>query len=172
VNHSQVSGLEEYHGRAININPDESRLPFHGSFLIQEMRVRGRWPFRADRPISLPIDWQKWVSAVDDDDDDHNNEQHGNPDPAERGGNDVPDSGFNHRRLNEDTSISASAATRQEPQTFTPTNPFANPAELHAMKHSFSQQPNWKAAVVEGETWEGTAEDNIAKWQGLVGGSS
>jgi hypothetical protein len=39
------------------------------------------------------------------------------------------------------------------------------------MKRSFSQQPNWKAAVVEGETWEGTAEDNIEKWVKLVGGS-
>jgi hypothetical protein len=58
INHSQDPALEEYHGRAINLHPGCPRLPFHGSFLIQEMRVRGRWPFRADRPISLPINWQ------------------------------------------------------------------------------------------------------------------
>jgi hypothetical protein len=36
------------------------------------------------------------------------------------------------------------------------------------MKYS-TQQPNWKAAIVEGESWEGTAEENTAKRQDLVG---
>jgi hypothetical protein len=63
VNYSQHPSLEQHHGRAINLNVGDPRLPFHGSFLIQEMRVRARWPFRADRPISLPIDWQGWISA-------------------------------------------------------------------------------------------------------------
>jgi hypothetical protein len=180
VNHSQTPELEEYHGRAINLNADDSHLPFHGSFLIQEMRVRGRWPFRPDRPISLPIKWQRWIHyPADDDDDDHNNnEQHRSPDPAkEVATRDIPSAVMRmpplltaHQPLNEDTSFSANAATRQEP-TFTPTNLFANPAKLRAMKSSFSQQPNWKAAVVEGETWEGTAEDNVEKWRTLVGSS-
>lgn len=52
---------------------------------------------------------------------------------------------------------------------FTPTNPFANPAELQSLKDSFSRQPNWKASVLEGETWEGTAEENVKKWQRLMG---
>lgn len=197
MNHSQTQDLEKYHGRAINLNADDSRVAFHGSFLIQEMRVRGRWPFRADRLISLPIQWQRWIHALaptgataaddddgDDDSNNNNNEQHGSLDPA---GEDaahnilpsavmqmpplIPDSGFNHQ--NEDTSFPVNATTRQQPQTFTPTNLFANPAKLQAIKHSFSQEPNWKATVVEGETWEGTAEDNIEKWRGLgLGGGS
>ena len=196
VNHSQDPGAEQYHGHSINLNAGDPRLPFHGAFLIQEMRVRGRWPFRTDRPITVPINWQGHFPAPDDDDDgdgdghdDHNNNNNnnkhpGNPDPER--GNDAAnhdilpstvmrtpplptlDSGLN-RDLNEDNSFSVNAATRRQPQTFTPTNLFANPAELRAMKHSFSQQPNWKAAVVEGETWEGSAEENIAKWGRLVG---
>jgi len=183
VNHSQIPELEEYHGHAINLNADDSRLSFHGSFLIQEMRVRGRWPFRDDRPISLPIEWQRWIPAPADPAaaaDDDKNEQHGSPDPAkEVATRDIlpsavvqmppPDSGFSHQPLNEDTSFSANPATPQQSRTVTPTNLFANPEKLSAMKRSFSQQPNWKAAVVEGETWEGTAEDNVEKWQGLVG---
>jgi hypothetical protein len=50
-------------------------------------------------------------------------------------------------------------------------NPFANPAQLAALKESFHQQPNWKAAVVEAETWEGSAEENILKWKKLAGPS-
>jgi len=184
VNHSQHPASEQYHGHAINLNAGDPCLPFHGAFLIQEMRVRGRWPFRTDRPISVPIDWQGCLPAADDDDDHHNNNKRpGNPDPE---GNDAAnretppsavmrmpplptlDSGLN-THLIEDTLFSVNAATRRQPQTFTPTNLFANPAELRAMKHSFSQQPNWKAAVVEGETWEGSAEENIAKWGRLVG---
>jgi hypothetical protein len=47
------------------------------------------------------------------------------------------------------------------------TNPFANVVELEALKRDFAQQPNWKASLVEGESWEGTTEENIAKWQKL-----
>jgi hypothetical protein len=35
------------------------RVPFPGSFLFHEMRVRRRWPFRTDRSILLPI--QAWI---------------------------------------------------------------------------------------------------------------
>ena len=48
---------------------------------------------------------------------------------------------------------------------FIPTNPFANPSALQVLKEFFA---NWKAAVVEGETWEGTsADENAAKWRKL-----
>jgi hypothetical protein len=48
-------------------------------------------------------------------------------------------------------------------------NPFANRIELEALRRSFAEEPNWKAAVVEGETWEGTTEENVEKWRELVG---
>ncbi len=32
---------------------------------------------------------------------------------------------------------------------------------------SFAEQPNWKAAVREGTTWEGNADENAAKWRKL-----
>jgi hypothetical protein len=52
-------------------------------------------------------------------------------------------------------------------KVFIPTNPFANPTELQALKESFAEQPNWKAAVMEGTTWEGSADENAAKWRKL-----
>jgi hypothetical protein len=52
-------------------------------------------------------------------------------------------------------------------KTFTPSNPFANPAALQTLKASFSKQPNWRAAVMEGTAWEGNADENAAKWRKL-----
>ena len=65
MNHSQIPELEEYHGRAcaIDLNADNLHLPFYSSFLI-EMQVCGWWPFHTDRPILLPVEWQRWISAA------------------------------------------------------------------------------------------------------------
>ena len=78
----------------------------------------------------------------DNDNDDHNNnEKHGSPDPVEAVAtrNILPRmplllAPYSGQRLNEGTSFSSNAATRQQPRTFTPTNPFANPEKLYAMK--------------------------------------
>jgi hypothetical protein len=51
----------------------------------------------------------------------------------------------------------------------TMTNLFADADALEALKRSFAEQPNWKAAVVEGGSWGGTAAENIARYQELVG---
>jgi len=53
-------------------------------------------------------------------------------------------------------------------KTLTFTNPFANPAELESLKRSFAQQPNWKAAQLESVSWEGTTDENIRKYRGLM----
>ena len=41
INHSQVAGMEQWHGRAINLQEEDDRLPFHGAFLVHEARVGG-----------------------------------------------------------------------------------------------------------------------------------
>ena len=158
INQSQSKKLEPYHGRAINLCPGD-HLPFHGAFLVHEMRVRGYWPFREDRPISLPIPWPNW-DPRDGDDDDYSDDD----------SDDDHDHNKNPDKANYDHPASSHITTpfRQQPKTFTPTNPFSNPTELQAMKDSFAKQPNWKSAVIEGETWEGTAEENVNKWRGLM----
>ena len=115
---------------------------------------RGRWPFCADRPISL----QGGIPAGDgdgnDNGDDQNNDnrRRGKADPADRGDNDatirvtLPSAvmRISGGYPNVDTSFSVNAATRQQLQTviFTSTNPFTNLVELRGLKASFSQQPN------------------------------
>lgn len=102
------------------------------------MRVRGYWPLRADRAVPLPIAWADWI---DDDD----------------GGN-------SGRRLRSRGPVLGSSASGK---VFIPTNPFTDPTALQALKESFAEQPNWKAAVMEGTTWEGSADENAAKWRKL-----
>jgi hypothetical protein len=48
-------------------------------------------------------------------------------------------------------------------------NPFQDPGMLESMRQQWQQLPNWKAAQVEGLTWEGTAEENAKKYVDLVG---
>jgi hypothetical protein len=157
INQSQSKKLEPYHGRAINLCPGD-HLPFHGAFLVHEMRVHSYWPFREDRLISLPISWPNWDFHDGGDDDDYSDDD----------SDDDHHHNKNANKTNYDHPVS-SRTTRQQPKTFTPTNPFSNPTELQAMKDSFAKQPNWKSAVIEGETWEGTAEENRNKWRGLMG---
>ena len=51
-------------------------------------------------------------------------------------------------------------------------NPFQDPELLESMRRQWQQLPNWKFAIVEGLTWEGTAEENARKYADLVGVST
>jgi hypothetical protein len=136
--------MEEFHGRAVRLYPDNPRTPFHGAFVDQEMRTRGRYPYQpafADRPIELPIPWQTWIT-------------------------DAP--GGHDGEATADTGPAGDIHEGQKPTTITFTNPMTNPSELEAVIRSARQQPNWKAAVIEGESWEDTAEENIAKYRRVM----
>ena len=165
-----MEGLEAYHGKAINLDASGNRLPFHGAFLFHEMRVRGYWPLREDQAIPLPIQWVDWLTI---DDDNNNDGDHGGRGGQSRGGRGRGKRGGHGRGSNNETSsrllrshgpVPGSSASGK---VFTPSNPFTNPALLKALKKSFVEQPNWKAAVIEGTTWEGNADENAAKWRKL-----
>ena len=83
--------LEQYHGRAVRLFPDNPLVPFHGAFLDHEMRVRGRWsylPDFVDRAISLPIQLQDWIvdASIED-----------GPDSGDSGNNGVGRDGNDHK---------------------------------------------------------------------------
>lgn len=61
INRSKSEDLERYHGRAINLHADDNHVPFHGAFLLHEMRVRGFSPMYRDRAVPLPILWADWI---------------------------------------------------------------------------------------------------------------
>jgi hypothetical protein len=145
-------------------------LPFHGAFLFHEMRVRGFWPLRGDRAIDLPIERVDWLVEGDGDDNDGDNDD-GDNDDGDDGEDDDGGDGNNgdggrggrggRGRGGNGHNQSLSG------KVFIPTNPFTNPVSLKALKKSFAKQPNWKAAIKEGTTWEGNADENAAKWRKL-----
>ncbi|KAK2461027.1 hypothetical protein APHAL10511_006968 [Amanita phalloides] len=188
INHSRVESLEVYHGRAINLHEGDDRLPFHGAFLFHEMRVRGYWPLREDRAVPLPIAWVDWIEDDDGDNGDGGrrgrgrgrghgrgrSRGHGRGRGRGRGHGRGGGNNHNHgpsmnetgsgRLLRSHGPVPGSSASVK---VFIPTNPFADPTTLQALKESFAEQPNWKAAVMEGATWEGSADENAAKWRKL-----
>ena len=140
------------------------------------MRVRGYHPLREDRAIPLPIRWVDWLTTDDDDADDGDDGPGGRGDGGGRHGRQVSrgrERGSRGRGGNNETSGRLLRSRGPVPGTsasgkvFIPSNPFANPASLKALKRSFAEQPNWKAAVREGTTWEGNADENAAKWRKL-----
>src|ERR1700733_12180531 len=59
--------MECFHGCAVRLFPNDPRTPFHSALVDHEMCTRGRYPYGpnfADRPIELPIPWQKWITGA------------------------------------------------------------------------------------------------------------
>ncbi|KAF9507575.1 hypothetical protein BS47DRAFT_1333211 [Hydnum rufescens UP504] len=146
INHSGKSSLQAFHGRAVRLFPGSGRLPFHGAFLIHEMRVRGFWPFANDPIIPLPIPWQAWIQDGPD-----GAQPDDNGDNAMRS-HDVQGSKTHfHPLTNVGPSTSRAKSGRVgpkmhsadtgPPRTLTLTNPFAKPVDLEILKRSFHEQP-------------------------------
>ena len=152
--------MEVHHGKAINLDASDDRVPFHGAFLFHEIRVRGYWPLREDRAIPLPIRWVDWLTTDDDD-----GGGGGDGDNGDGGGR--VGRGGHGRQDRRGGQVSRGRGSTASGKVFIPSNPFTNPASLEALKKSFANQPNWKAAVMEGTTWEGNADENSAKWRKL-----
>jgi hypothetical protein len=118
--------------------------PFHAPFLIQEMRTRGFHPWCDDRPIPHPRS-TTYING--------SGATGGSGAAAGSGSQLPPPTGTNEEYL-------------------VLGNPFQDPELLESMRRQWQQLPNWKAATVEGLTWEGTAEENARKYIDLVGVST
>jgi hypothetical protein len=200
INHSNSPSLNAFHGRAIRLFPSDSRLPFHGAFLIHEMRVRGHNPFAHDSRIPLPIGWQSWIGLAPDDDGGEDDGGDDGEDDGEDGGDEDNFFKTTHPDMERHSRLTTSmihippssqgyytqsrGISPQQPDSgnasfeylqanppskfLTLGDPFANPAEMKALKRSFVEQPNWKAAIKEGEKWEGSSQENTNKYQGII----
>ncbi|KAF9507573.1 hypothetical protein BS47DRAFT_1488788 [Hydnum rufescens UP504] len=156
VNQCGRPSLQPFHGRAVRLFPHSRYLQFHAAFLIHEMRT---WIQDAPDGRQPPGD----------DDDAGDSKGDGKPDMGslEAKGtrkhfqtNVIP-ALTSHTGSTPMEMMETLSANTDPRQTITLTNPFANPADLEALKRSFAEQPNFKAAA---ESWGGTAEENIKKW--------
>lgn len=150
----------------------------------------------ADRAIALPVQWQSWITdAPDGNGGGGGNGGDGGDGADGRGsgeeGEDDGDMKNDHSQTvllaqpsqsgerdgyNIDNSLHAAPPTTtagnphktEKPNTITFRNPMEHPSELERMMRSARQQPSWKASVIEGESWEGTTEENINKYLQLL----
>ncbi|KAJ6614007.1 hypothetical protein B0H10DRAFT_1951032 [Mycena sp. CBHHK59/15] len=150
----------------VNSNLD---LQLSSNYLSAWLRVRGFWPFLDDRPITTRGAWQPWIDPAfigprdePQNEDEDDNEQDGLHNDEK--GNDT----YQWSRLScvqwpahdsespPENATSATSGTLDSaaPGTITLTNPFTNPVALETFRKSFAAQPNWKASLMEGETWE------------------
>jgi hypothetical protein len=187
INHSQHPELEAFHGKAIRLDHQNTRVPFHGAFLIREMRVRGRWPRRRDRPISLSS-LRSSISETTNPDR-HTDGTTGLDRHGDSGGHNEAPSGGGVSSCGNDTNLSTATSsglfssldasnTGQQRLSSSEipsaqdmiilSDPFKDPAHLETLKRSFALQPNWKAAMLEGQRFDGTADENIQRYKNLV----
>ncbi len=128
------------------------------------MRTRGQYPWHTDRPVPRPL--SPTYSGVG-----------GNGSEGAIGvGNIGPGIGESGNREGGSGHGSGGAANPGSTSTsggnqeyLVLGNPFQDPELLDSMRKQWQELPNWKSAMVEGLTWEGTAEENAQKYISLVG---
>ena len=120
--------------------------------------MRAHWPLNRDRPIPSAMPWLPWI-----------NPGGGNGHGQGRGssGDSGPSVDIGGRHLRSTVRTRAVPGSSESGDVFIPINPFTNPATRQALKDSFAEQPTWKAAVREGTSGEGNADENAAKWRRL-----
>ncbi|KAH8994922.1 hypothetical protein EDB92DRAFT_1934172 [Lactarius akahatsu] len=142
VNYSGSDELQRYHGKAIGLDNQDRHAPFPSLFVIHEIRVRGFHPFQ---PISSEVPdgnpFQDWI---------------------------VADGVF------DDISRSQRQHLSQFPHVATNSGPGVHTLELNAniineILAATHAMPSWKACVVEGTSWDGTANENIEKYISSIG---
>ncbi|KAH9912221.1 uncharacterized protein B0H18DRAFT_1217205 [Fomitopsis serialis] len=158
VNYSDNPDLRLFHGKALGLDVRDRHAPFACLFILQEMRVRGHHPFApVDPDIPADIIWQDWILSED----------------ILRSPSDV--AGF-FRRDRPDTADldrNPTLLAQLPPRPLT-VDGGAPPRTGHSMAlnqdviaeilAATRASPSWRACVMEGTSWDGTAEDNIQKY--------
>ena len=132
------------------------------------MRTRGYYPWYDDRPITRPL------SPTYNDVGGSGNVG-GGVIGSGRGSNIGPGFGESGNREGRGGDGSGGAAnpgstsaSGGNQQCLSLGNPFQDPKLLDSMRKQWQELPNWKSAMVDGLTWEGTAEENAQKYISLV----
>ncbi len=124
------------------------------------MHTRGHYPWYTDRPVPCPL--SPTYSNVGGDG--------GGIIGFGRGGNIGPDFGESGNREGGGHGSGGAAnpgstsMSGGNQEYLVLGNPFQEPELLDSMRKQWQELPNWKSAMVEGLTWEGTAEENGQKY--------
>ncbi|KAG6835003.1 hypothetical protein H0H93_005678 [Arthromyces matolae] len=157
INYSQRPELQDFHGKAVGLDINDVHAPFPSLFIIHEMRVRGFHPFQPLAPIvSDDMPWQDWIVS-------------------EGVFNDATNS-FHRRKLPNQVRPShefAQVQLQPSHETTTTSVPGQHRIELNAnvieeILAATYASPSWKACMVEGTSWTGTAEENVEKYKAIM----
>jgi hypothetical protein len=167
VNHSRSVGLDQYHGKAVLLDPNNARVPFYTLFIIHEFRVRGRWPFMGDRPISFPILDADWIIQRQNQQSVQGAPPSLAPPCQESTGITLPSA--SNPGGSSGSGLAAYITGPSGEQYILLTNPFSSPAALEEEVKALHQTPTWKQCIIENTSWEGTGTENINRYLSTVG---
>lgn len=156
INYSARVDLQQFHGKAIALDINDRYAPFPSLFIIHEMRVRGFHPFQpVSPPVPAPDDihWQDWISS----------EQVFNNASASFKRNMPP-----HNERSAETQLPSHPTTTTTAPSGQRTLAL-NADVINDILAATRAMPSWKACVVEGTSWTGTAEENIQKYVSSIG---
>ncbi|KAF8967442.1 hypothetical protein BDZ97DRAFT_1656355 [Flammula alnicola] len=165
VNFSRDPEDEQYHGKAVFLDPGHRLCPMANVFVIHEMRVRGRWPFLLDRDIAEDPESMDWLLA------------------SGGGGVAVEDTSPT-RTAAPSNILAASGISSGGIEVRDPVDPIdptasqtAKPGRIRISLDSSTIEQilaasrasaSWKVCEIEGTSWEGTADENARKYRDIM----
>ncbi|KAF8966628.1 hypothetical protein BDZ97DRAFT_1917438 [Flammula alnicola] len=166
VNHSRLADYESIHGNVLHFDTNTKRCPFPTAFLWHEYRVRGFHPTYGDRPVTIKrgslqggyFSRRHGAGVL-------NDGAHGCD-----GGEGHGYGGVGAGEQVEGHDASVSGHDDMKPLTFTPMRLEGH--NLAAWLKAAREHSSWKDCVVENLSWNGTAEENVEKYQHEVGALS
>ncbi|EJF59951.1 hypothetical protein DICSQDRAFT_64233 [Dichomitus squalens LYAD-421 SS1] len=160
INHSNRHEAQEHHGKAIALDIQHRHVPFPSAFIIHEVRVRAAWPFQPDPHVPDEINWQDWITS--DGVVDATGKFRHDPEPDKH---DVPLPSPSSPVETQVPSLEAAGTGTSGWRRLAPVDDDLI-AKILAFQHTM---PSWKACVIEGTSWDGTAEENMQKYVSIVG---
>jgi len=154
--------MQPYHGKAVALDILDLHAPFPSIFIIHELCVRAFNPFAPVSP-DVPGDlcWQDWIES----------EEVLNSDGSLGLFSHQGDHDHSARGIN--TTLTSLTPIQPQMAGGVPsgrsTLPPLDGNLIEKILASTYASPSWKACVVEGMSWAGTADENIEKYRQVTG---
>ncbi|KAL1669831.1 hypothetical protein GGG16DRAFT_60484 [Schizophyllum commune] len=148
----------KFHGKAVALDINDELAPFPALFLLHEQRVRGFQPFSEPSPL-LPkvISWPDWILSRD------------ILQPGADGSlfrREGPPRRFYQDKTNRPSPVDINGLSGSKGALA------LNNDVLAKILAATRESASWKSAVVENTSWDGTAEENVKKYQDILDGTT
>jgi len=166
VNHSREPDYEAVHGKLLHFETDTKRCPFPTAFLWHEYRVRGFYPTCGDCEVTTHKGGDIFGFAPQRGGELRTGNDRGSVLDIHTSGELSSGTGANAGAHNRFTTNS-SGHDSDDVISFTPVPLVGD--DLVSWLAAARQHSSWKDCIVENMSWDGTAAENIDKYQREVG---